>query len=232
MVLRLGTLKPILRTGGQVFRPKMDVLPTPQRFMWPQLGTVPRNFVLYGGTALALRLGHRQSVDFDFFCNEAFAPEQLFAAMNLPRDSRVDQRGDNTLSVFVHEVNLSFFGDVRMNRVHDPDVADNGLQVASLLDLIATKLKTIQQRAEAKDYQDLAAALRAGTKLEEALAAAIAVFGPKFNAIATLKALTYFEDGDLRTVPANLQKQLETAASAVDADALPELNARTGIVRE
>ena len=158
-------------------------------FIWLQLGTVPRNFVLYGGTALALRLGHRQSVDFDFFCNEVFAPEQLFSAMNLPRDSRVDQRGDNTLSVFVNEVKLSFFGDVRMNRVHDPDVADNGLQVASLLDLIATKLKTIQQRAEAKDYEDLAAALGAGIKLEEALAAAIAVFGPKFNVIASAQGL-------------------------------------------
>ncbi len=140
MVLHLGTLKPILRPEDRCFA---------QSWIYCQLlsGSLAaarnraKDFVLYGGTALALRLGHRQSVDFDFFCNEVFAPEQLFSAMNLPRDSRVDQRGDNTLSVFVNEVKLSFFGDVRMNRVHDPDVAENGLQVASLLDLIGHEIE-------------------------------------------------------------------------------------------
>jgi len=58
-----------------------------------------------------------------------------------------------------------------MNRVQDPDRApDNGLQIASLLDLTATKLKTIQQRAEAKDYRDIAAAMEGGISLAEALA--------------------------------------------------------------
>lgn len=213
-----------------MFRPKLDVLPAPQRLLWPRLGNLPRDFVLYGGTALALRLGHRQSVDFDFFCNEVFAPEQLFSTMSLARDSRVDQRGDNTLSVFVNEVKLSFFGAVRMNRVHDPDIADNGVQIASLLDLVATKLKTIQQRAEAKDYEDVAAALAAGIKLEEALAAAIAVFGRKFNAIATLKALMYFEDGNLRKLPRGVQNQLRTTGSAINIGTLPSLPARLGIV--
>lgn len=215
-----------------MFRPKLEILPSAQRLLWPDLAAVPRNFVLYGGTALALRLGHRKSVDFDFFSNDPFEPDQLFSAMKLPRDSRVDHRGDNTLSILMGGVTVSFFGDVGMNRVHDPDVADNGVQVASLLDLAATKLKTIQQRAEAKDYQDLASVLRAGIKLEEALAAATAVFGPKFNVIATLKGLTYFEDGDLRTIPAGMQKELEMAAAAVDSDALPELTACLGIVKE
>ena len=217
-----------------MFRPKLEILPSAQRALWSNFRDIPGNFVLYGGTALALRLGHRQSVDFDFFCNETFAPDQLIAAIQFLRDCRVEQRGDNTLSVVTATtaVKLSFFGGVAMNRVHDPDLADNGLQVASLLDLAATKLKTIQQRAEAKDYQDIASALDAGIELEEALAAAIAVFGPKFNAIATLKSLTYFDDGDLRSLPAGVQEQLERAASAVRSDALPELTARPGIVRK
>lgn len=46
----------------------MDILPMAQRRLWPQLGNAPKlGFVLYGGTAIALRLGHRDSVDFDFF---------------------------------------------------------------------------------------------------------------------------------------------------------------------
>ena len=48
------------------FQPRLDILPASQRTLWPELDATPDHFTLYGGTALALRLGHRQSVDFDF----------------------------------------------------------------------------------------------------------------------------------------------------------------------
>ena len=55
---------------SSAFKPRMDVLPPAQRALWPQLGPLADlGFVLYGGTAVALRLGHRSSVDFDFFSN-------------------------------------------------------------------------------------------------------------------------------------------------------------------
>ena len=50
--------------------PRLDILPPPLRTLWPELAAVPGRFVLYGGTGLALRLGHRQSLDFDFFEDE------------------------------------------------------------------------------------------------------------------------------------------------------------------
>src|SRR6266481_7183877 len=109
-------------------------------------------FVLYGGTAMALRLGHRQSEDFDFFTNESFEPDNLRRSIAYLRTARIDQRGDNTLTAVVDRggsVKVSFFGDVGMAHVNEPDVSEHGLQIASLLDLTATKLKTIQQRAEA-----------------------------------------------------------------------------------
>jgi len=46
---------------------RLDILPPAQLALWPELRQIPAHFVLYGGTAIALRLGHRQSVDFDFF---------------------------------------------------------------------------------------------------------------------------------------------------------------------
>ena len=49
------------------FAPRLDVLPEPQQRLWYKLGGIPAEFALYGGTAIALHLGHRQSVDFDFF---------------------------------------------------------------------------------------------------------------------------------------------------------------------
>ena len=59
------------------FQPRLDILPPPQRALWPELDVTPDNFTLYGGTALALRIGHRQSVDFDFFSRTAFEPATL-----------------------------------------------------------------------------------------------------------------------------------------------------------
>lgn len=48
--------------------PQTAVLPAPQQEeLWPKLKTIPKQFVLYSGTAIALQLGHRESVDFDFF---------------------------------------------------------------------------------------------------------------------------------------------------------------------
>jgi hypothetical protein len=45
------------------FIPRFDILPAPQRRLWAELAAVTAEFVLYGGTAIALHLGHRQSVD-------------------------------------------------------------------------------------------------------------------------------------------------------------------------
>ena len=218
------------------FRPKLDILPPSQGRLWQELRETPRSFVLYGGTALALRLGHRQSLDFDFFSNERFDPSELFRSLPYLKDGRVDQRGDNTLSVVVERkgsVKISFFGDLGMKSVREPDiVAGHGLQIASLWDLLATKLKTIQQRAEAKDYLDIAAGIEAGVSVANALGAAMAIYGNGFNAMMALKELTYFGDGNLPTLAMNTQERLRAAAEAVKLAALPRPAARAGIARQ
>ena len=65
-----------------------------------------------------------------------------------------------------------------MGRVDAPLITDGGvMQVASLIDLMATKLKVILQRAEYKDYFDIAAMINAGVSLENSLEAARSMFG-------------------------------------------------------
>ncbi len=63
------------------FRPRLDVLPGPQLALWPDLSQVPPYFALYGGTGLALHLGHRVSVDFDFFGTNNIDPDDLMAML-------------------------------------------------------------------------------------------------------------------------------------------------------
>ena len=134
-----------------MFTPKLGILPPPQRSLWDELSETPPEFVLYGGTALALRLGHRHSEDFGFFSNRSFAPESLRKRIQYLQGAEISQMEANTLTAIVDRngpVKVSFFGGLALNRVYDPDVTvDNKIQVASLLDVAATKLSTIQQRA-------------------------------------------------------------------------------------
>jgi hypothetical protein len=219
-----------------LFIPKLEILPPAQRKVWAELGPTPDSFVLYGGTALALRLGHRQSLDFDFFSNDRFAPDELLHNIAYLHGSRVDQRGDNTLIVTIDRsgpVQISFFGDVGMRSVEAPERApDTGLQIASLIDITATKLKTIQQRAEAKDYLDMAAALDANIALSDAIGSAIQVYGKTFNALAALKALSYFADGNLATLPEPIRQRLHSAARQVKLSLLPQSRVRKGITQQ
>jgi hypothetical protein len=210
------------------FAPRLGILPKPQRLLWDELTAIPPEFILYGGTAVALHLGHRQSVDFDFFGNRPFDPATLPALISFMQDAVITQQQANTLTVIVERggpVKLSFFGVPAIPRLAPPCVApDNGLQVASLLDLAGTKASVVQQRAEAKDYTDIDAMLTDGRiDLPTALAAARAIYGQQFNPQVTLKALSFFDDGDLRRLPAALKQRLVLAARAVDLDRLPTI---------
>ena len=168
-----------------MFTPNLSILPEPQRLLWAELRDTPRAFVLYRGTALALRLAHRQSEDFDFFSNKPFQPDSLRDSIPYLKDAEMTQFQDNTLTAIVDRngpVKRSFFGSLGIKRVHDPDIAEeNGIQIASLPDLLASKLKTVQSRAEAKDYRDIVVMIEAGLGLAEGLAAAVAIYGKEFN---------------------------------------------------
>ena len=212
------------------FTPRIDILPLPQRRLWGELSTLPPEFVLYGGTAIALHLGHRESVDFDFFSNKPLDPAHLVPAMPFLAGAIVTQREPNTLSCTVDRggvIKLSFFGLPNLPRLAPPLIAqDNGLQVASLLDLAATKASVVQLRAEAKDYIDIDALLTDGRiNLPTALAAARAIYGEQFNPQNTLKALSYFDDGNLARLSQPLKDRLVKAAIAVNLDQLPKITA-------
>src|SRR5579863_2265153 len=85
------------------------------------------------------------------------------------------------------------------------------LKVASLIDLAGTKASVVQVRAEARDYIDIDALMSAGIDLPTALAAGQAIYGRQFNPELTLKALSYFDDGNLRRLPGPLKARLARA---------------------
>ena len=84
------------------FIPNVAILPKAQRVLWPSLHEIPHGFVLYGDTALTLRLGHRTSVDFDFFSNRPVVPDTLLSSVPFLKGGAVAQRSENVLTVWVN----------------------------------------------------------------------------------------------------------------------------------
>ena len=218
-----------------MFQPRPGALPRPQRLLWPELHSTPTGFVLYGGTALALRLSHRESEDFRFFAPEPLDSERLLAEVPYLDRAEVVQRAENTLTCLVDRdgpVRVSFFGGLALDRVRDPErVAGPGFLVASLLDLAATKVQVVPGRASAKDYLDVDALVHvAGIGLGQALGAAAAVHGHRFNPILTLKALTFFGDGDLSAIQGTVRARLAEAVRDVNPESIPSFRARQGLL--
>ena len=207
------------------FTPRLDILLPPQRKLWTELHATPAHFTLYGGTALALYLGHRKSVDFDFFSGTSFKTDDLVRSISYLKDAEVFDASTNSLTCRIDrggKVKMQFFGGLSLGRVEPrQQPTDAGFWVASLLDIAGTKVKVLPERSEEKDYIDVDALLQHGIDLPHMLAAAKAIYGQRFNPVLSLKALTYF--GDVPNVSPDMQRRLTEAALKVNLAALPML---------
>ena len=207
----------------------LHILPPAQHALWLQLSAVPSAFTLYGGTAIALQLGHRESVDFDFFTRHDFDPQQLLETCRLLERAEVRAMAKNTLSVRLNSaempVLLSFFGVPKLPvlrpawQIQTPDIA-----LGHLLELAGMKAMVVQKRAEAKDYLDIHALIfQAKIDLATQLAAGLRLYPPHFAPEQTLKSLCYFADGNLATLASSVRRDLAKAVRSVDLQKLPEL---------
>jgi len=204
------------------FQTRRDILSPPQKKLWPLLAPLKDlGYCLYGGTALALRIGHRRSMDFDFFTERTLDRKALEKALLWFGDATVLQAEPDTHVLLAsvprsrREVKISFFGGLRIGRVGTPDLSDDGaILVASVRDLLATKLKALFDRVEPKDYLDVAEILSHGGDLLQGLSDAGALFGKTFSPAECLRILCWFGDPGLSSLPAGCRKTLETRVKA------------------
>jgi hypothetical protein len=129
-----------------------------------ELDATPEHFTLYGGTALALYLGHRRSVDFDFFSHEPFDPDTLMRSVSYLNAAEPLEISQNSLTCRVDrggKIKMQFFGGLSIGRV-EPRLNPAGATfwAASLLDVAGTKVKVLPERSEEKDYLDVDALLK------------------------------------------------------------------------
>lgn len=125
---------------------RLSRLQSARRAVFAELEFSRTQFVRYGGTAVSLQVGHRESEDFDFFSSEPLpdAGKSSVAAALSPLRPRVTQDAEDTVSLeaMVHKraVRLSFFGGIRLPRLDLPLAASVGPRIASRLDLAGFKL--------------------------------------------------------------------------------------------
>lgn len=148
-----------------------------------------------GGTALALQIGHRISVDFDLF---SAAPIKRTLLTNIeqtfPRKvEEVMVSNRNELTVMISGVKFTFlhypFPVLRSFEESGP------IPLLSAKEILASKAYTIGRRGEFKDYIDVYSGLRGGhVTIEEILALASKKYGEAFNDRLFLEQLVYLDD--------------------------------------
>jgi hypothetical protein len=186
-----------------------EILTARQRKALRLLGprTAERDFYLAGGTAIALHLGHRRSVDFDWFLTDRI-PDPLRLAGELQEEHVPFETGQfarGTLYGSVHGVRVSFL-EFRYPLL-DPLVLwpEYGCQLAGLRDLACMKLSAITQRGSRKDFVDLYALGQAGHTLPAMLAWYREKFGIE-DIGHVLYALAYFDDAEAERMPRMIWK--------------------------
>jgi hypothetical protein len=177
-----------------------------------QLQKLPelKEFYLVGGTALALQMGHRNSVDIDLFTQNHFDTDFIISAIKeAGYNFEVNYNFKNTIIGFINKVKVDFIAHT-YPFVYPP-ITEEGITFLSMQDIAAMKLNAISNSGKRlKDFIDVYYLLQ-----HFSLAEMIDFYSKKytnFNPLIALRAINYFEDIDPEVDPPNLKHQLPLAA--------------------
>jgi len=171
-----------------------------------QLMSVPsiEPFFLVGGTALALQLGHRVSVDLDLFTPQTFDKDELVESLAAKFDVSVESEGGSMVITYINGIKVDF---VKMGYpILFPALHIEGVRMLDMRDIAPMKLKAIAQRGSKKDFFDIYFLLQQ-MPLEDILR----LFREKFKQheiFHIVKSLTYFEDAEQFADPMVFDKKV------------------------
>jgi predicted nucleotidyltransferase component of viral defense system len=162
------------------------------------------SFYLVGGTALALQLGHRVSIDLDLFTPEPFDPNELIEKLSEKSDFSVVSEGSAMVISTINDIKVDF---VKMSYpILFPSILNEQVRMLDIRDIAAMKLKAVTQRGSKKDFYDIYFLLQI-MSLDEI----IQLFKEKFKqyeVFHVIKSLTYFEDAENNADPVIFDKKI------------------------
>jgi predicted nucleotidyltransferase component of viral defense system len=161
-------------------------------------------FGLGGGTGLALQIGHRISVDLDFFTSESFDSQELIRSLD--KSFKINQitYNINTVNCFISQDGINIKVDFLKHgyAMLKPLKKESEMRLFSLQDISAMKLNAIANRGAKKDFYDIYSLLD-----HFSLSEMIKFFElkyPAINSFSVVKSLLYFEDANLDPDPISL----------------------------
>ena len=170
-----------------------EILNPNQIDLLPLISSFKREYYLVGGTAIALYLGHRRSIDFDLFKYSTINHTRNLGKIKDFRFSyNIKRRVVEQMNMDIHDVKVTFFQypfDIQAKTMFD-----NIIKLPSLLDLAAMKSYALGRRAKWKDYVDLYFILTTHFSIEEVSQRAHEIFGDLFLEKQFRAQLTYFDD--------------------------------------
>lgn len=172
-----------------------EVLTSSQHKLLPLVGTFSKDFYLAGGTAIALTIGHRRSIDFDLFTDKPLLPLSIknrFTSANV--HFKVLHEAFDQIHLLVDDVKLTFFNfpyEVPVSKM--PGIT---LRMPELITLSAMKALALGGRAKWKDYVDMYIILKYHFNLKIVAKAAADLFPEAFSEKLFRQQLAYFEDID------------------------------------
>lgn len=171
-----------------------EILTKNQLDLLPLINRFTSDFYLVGGTAVALQLGHRRSIDFDLFSDREFANEKLLAKTRrfYPID-KVYLKNKGQMTIDIHGVRLTWyqFPFVVPHRVKWQEV----ITMPDLMTIAAMKIYALGQRAKWKDYVDLYFIFQK-LPFQQIIKKAKALFGGEINERLVREQLDYYADVD------------------------------------
>jgi len=149
-------------------------------------------FYLAGDTALALQMGHRTSVDFDFYTQKIFDSNIIIKVLKRKFQTKVFMLRENTLGVMANDIEVTFF-KYPYNLICKT-ITLEGIKIASIKDIAAMKVVAIVQRGTQRDFVDIYYLLKNYTLLE--ILRWTHEKYPEISMPLCLKGLIYFEDAE------------------------------------
>ncbi len=161
-------------------------------------------FFLVGGTALALKMGHRESIDLDLFTTQDFDKDDLLMLLREDFDVRVEVTSPSIFITRVNEVKVDF---VRFRyKMLYPIVPTEGVRMPDIRDIAAMKLDAVTKRGSKKDFYDIYFLLKEMTLYE-----LLQLHYEKFQhstQFHVIKSLNYFEDAEPQDDPIVFNKKI------------------------
>jgi len=172
-----------------------EILSSEQVALLPVVKLFSDSFGLVGGTAIALHLGHRESIDYDLFTFDDFANQKIRRkVLGVTKISTVIRDETGQFTLVINGVRFTFFQFPY--EIDFSESFDDIVKLPNILTLAAMKAFALGRRAKWKDYVDLYFILKAHHSVAEITTKGIEIFGNEFNEKIFRTQLAYFEDID------------------------------------